>query len=56
MTLQHYAVRTIGFWSGVLSLITALAWDLLDWTGRLFEPEPEGIEPEEVEMHGEPTV
>ena len=53
---QHYEVRTIGFWAGVLSSTTALAWGLLDWTGRLPEPKPEGVEPEEVEVHGEPTV
>jgi hypothetical protein len=53
---QYYDVRTIGFWSGILSSTTALAWGLLDWTGRLPEPKSDGVEPEEVEVHGEPTV
>ena len=49
--------RTIGAWSGVLSSTTALAWGLLNWTGRLPEPPPKGVDPEEVEVHGErPTV
>jgi hypothetical protein len=26
------------------------------WAGRAAEPKPEGVEPEEVEVHGEPTV
>jgi MFS family permease len=47
--------RTIGAWSGVLSSTTAIAWGLLNVTGRLPEPKPEGVEPDEVEVHGEPT-
>jgi hypothetical protein len=53
---QHFDLRIIGAWSGVLSSTTALAWGLLDATGRLPEPKPEGVEPEEIEVHGEPTV
>jgi hypothetical protein len=53
---QSVDPRTIGIWSGVLSSTTALAWGFLDLTGRLPEPRHEGIEPEEVEVHGEPTV
>jgi hypothetical protein len=48
--------RTIGAWSGALSSSTAIAWGLLNLTGRLPEPKLEGIEPEEIEVHGEPTV
>ncbi len=47
--------RTIGAWSGVLSSTTAIAWAFLDWTGRLPEPSVEGVDPNEVEVHGEPT-
>jgi len=53
---QYHDLRTIGAWSGVLSSTTALAWGLLAVTGRLPEPKPEGVEPEEVEVHGEPAV
>jgi hypothetical protein len=48
--------RTIGAWSGVLSSTTALAWGFLNLTGRLPEPKPEGVEPNAIEVHGEPTV
>ncbi|MGD0013913.1 MAG: MFS transporter [Bryobacteraceae bacterium] len=48
--------RTIGAWSGALSSTTAIAWGLLNLTGRLPEPKLEGIQPEEIEVHGEPTV
>ncbi len=50
------SARTIGAVSGIFSSMTAFAWLYLDWTGRLPEPKPEGVEPEEVEIHGEPTV
>ena len=26
------------------------------WTGRLPEPAQEGVDPEDVEVHGEPTI
>ncbi len=53
---QAVSPRVIGLWSGVLSSLTAIYWGLLDWTGRLPEPAVEGVEPEEIEVHGEPTV
>ncbi len=53
---SYYSPRTIGAWSGVLSSTTALAWGALNWTGRLPEPKPAGVDPEEVEVHGDPTV
>jgi len=53
---QSYSPRVIGAWSGVLSSTTALAWTWLNLTGRLPEPMRPGVEPEEVEVHGEPTV
>jgi MFS family permease len=48
---QYYDPRTIGAWSGILSSTTALAWGFLNWTGRLPEPRPEGVEPDAVEVH-----
>ncbi len=56
VTSQYYDIRLIGTCSGILSSTTALAWGLLDATGRLPEPEAEGVEPEEIEVHGESTV
>jgi MFS family permease len=52
----HYSPRLIGLWSGILSSTTALAWGLLNWAGRLPEPAPEGVDPDEVEVHGEPRA
>jgi len=56
VTSQYYDLRLIGTCSGVLSSTTALAWGMLDYTGRLPEPKCEGVEPDEVEVHGQPTV
>jgi MFS family permease len=53
---QYYDLRLIGACAGLLSSTTAVAWGLLDMTGRLPEPKSEGIRPEEIEVHGEPTV
>ncbi len=53
---QHWSPRTIGAWSGAVSSLTAVYWGYLHWSGRLPEPALEGVEPEEVEIHGEPTV
>ncbi|HUI56032.1 MAG TPA: MFS transporter [Bryobacteraceae bacterium] len=53
---QYWDPRTIGAISGVLSSTTAIFWGWANWTGRLPEPAKEGVEPEEIEIHGEPTV
>ncbi len=53
---QSVSPRTIGLWSGILSSTTAIAWGFLNLTGRLPEPARSGVDPEEVEVHGEPTV
>ena len=53
---QYHDPRSIGAISGILSSTTALAWGLLDVTGRLPEPKTEWVEPGDVEVHGEPTV
>ncbi|HVN06127.1 MAG TPA: MFS transporter [Bryobacteraceae bacterium] len=53
---QYYNPRVIGAMAGVLSSTTAIFWGWANWTGRLPEPEPEGVDPEGVEVHGEPTV
>ncbi len=53
---QYYNPRLIGAIAGVLSSTTAIFWGWAHWTGRLPEPPPEGVPPEEVEVHGEPTV
>jgi hypothetical protein len=39
-----------------LSSTTAIFWGWAHWTGRLPEPAQEGVDPEDVEVHGEPTV
>ncbi len=52
----HYSPRTIGAVAGVLSSTTAIFWGWAHWTGRLPEPALEGIEPHEVEIHGDPVV
>ena len=53
---QFRSPRTIGLVAGILSSTTAIFWAWANWTGKLPEPEPLAIEPEEVEVHGEPTL
>jgi hypothetical protein len=53
---QYYDPRAIGALAGALSSTTAIFWGWAHWSGRLPEPPRQGIEPEEVEVHGEPTV
>ena len=48
--------RTIGAAAGVLSSSTALFWAWANWKNRLPEPAEAGSRPEEVEVHGDPTV
>jgi MFS family permease len=53
---EHWDPRTIGAIAGALSSTTAIFWGWAHFTGRLPEPAREGVEPEEIEVHGEPTV
>jgi MFS family permease len=53
---EYWDPRTIGALAGILSSTTAIFWGWANWTGRLPEPPRLGVEPEEVEVHGEPTA
>ena len=53
---QYWDPRTIGAIAGALSSTTAIFWGWAHVTGRLPEPALEGVEPDEIEVHGEPTV
>jgi MFS family permease len=53
---EHWDPRTIGAIAGALSSTTAIFWGWAHFTGRLPEPACEGVDPEEIEVHGEPTV
>ncbi len=53
---QTWDTRTIGAVSGLLSSSTAIFWFWANWTGRLPEPAVAGIEPDEIEVHGDPVV
>jgi MFS family permease len=50
---QYWDPRTIGAIAGVLSSTTALSWGWMHFSGRLPEPALEGVDPDEVEYHGE---
>ena len=53
---QYWDPRTIGAIAGALSSTTAIFWGWMNWRGRLPEPKREGVEPEEIEVHGEPAA
>ena len=53
---QYYDPRVIGACAGALSSTTAFFWGWAHWTGRLPEPARQGVDPDEVEVHGEPTI
>jgi MFS family permease len=53
---QTWSPRTIGVVSGLLSSSTAFFWLWANWSGRLPEPARAGVEPEEIEVHGDPVV
>jgi len=53
---QSASPRTIGFAAGVLSSTTAIFWAWANWSGKLPEPEPNGVDPADIEVHGDPTV
>jgi MFS family permease len=52
---EFVSPRVIGVCSGVLSSTTAFWWAWADWRRKLTEPELADVEPEEVEVHGDPT-
>jgi hypothetical protein len=53
---QYWNPRTIGALAGVLSSTTAIFWGWANLTGRLPEPVMEGLDPDEIEVHGEPAA
>ena len=53
---QSVSPRTIGFAAGVLSSTTAIFWAWANSSGKLPEPEPNGVDPADIEVHGDPTV
>lgn len=53
---DYWDPRTIGAVAGALSSTTAIFWAWANWSGRLPEPERLGINPEEIEVHGEPAA
>jgi MFS family permease len=53
---QHHDPRVLGAWAGAASASTAIFWAWANWTGRLPEPAVSGIDPDDIEVHGEVTV
>jgi MFS family permease len=51
---QTTDARSIGAAAGVLSSMTAVFWGWANARGKLPEPPREGVEPEEIEIHGDP--
>ena len=53
---SHVSPRVIGAWAGVFSSSTAIFWAWANWTGRLPEPALSGVDPDDIEVHDDPTV
>ena len=53
VALEYWNARSVGAVAGVLSSTTAILWGWANFTGRLPEPVRAGVEPEEVEVHGD---
>jgi hypothetical protein len=53
---EYRSPREIGLVAGCLSSTTAIFWGLANWFGKLPEPALSGVDPDDVEVHGEPTV
>lgn len=53
---DHYSPRTIGLWSGVASGLTTIFWAWAVWRNKIPEPPAIGIDPDDVEVHGDPNV
>jgi MFS family permease len=53
---SHVSPRVIGAWAGVFSSSTAVFWAWANWTGRLPEPALSGVDPDDIEVHDDPTV
>ena len=53
---ENVSPRIIGAVAGCLSASTALFWGWANYRGRLPEPTLAGIEPKEIEVHGDPMV
>ncbi len=53
---SHVSPRVIGAWAGVFSSSTAVFWGWANWTGRLPEPALSGVDPDDIEVHDDPTV
>jgi MFS family permease len=52
----HVSPRVIGAWAGVFSSSTAIFWGWANWTGRLPEPALSGVDPDDIDVHDDPTV
>ena len=53
---ELWSPRASGVVSGILNSMTAVYWGWANWSGRLVEPALEGVEPDEVEVHGDPVA
>ncbi len=53
---EKVSPRSIGAVAGCLSASTALFWGWANWRGKLPEPPLAGVEPEEIEVHGDPVL
>lgn len=56
IALDHHSPRVIGLWSGIVSGTTTIFWAWAVWRHKIPEPPEMGIDPDDVEVHGDPNV
>lgn len=53
---DHASPRTIGAVAALFSMSTAFWWAWANFAGKLPEPALDGVDPEEIEVHGDPAA
>lgn len=53
---DHTSPRVIGAVAAIFSMSTAFWWGWANFAGKLPEPALAGVDPDEIEVHGDPAA